>query len=175
MLDIKRKDRIMLLEIVNTFGAITLTQAERLLSLRFPRADFDMTLQPLLMSRQLKKCGEYLFSRSGELNQNIVNAIDIMLLIGPEIEQPIMNGTEPFLLTFFKLRDEKLWRYDICPLGYGTEAVVSALLENINTKYRKIIFMPEKAEQMEALRVPCEHCYVLKNNEKYQFYVNERE
>ncbi len=175
MIDLARKDRQMLLEYVNLFGAIKLTQAEKLLKLKFPYVDVDMTVKPLLSGRKIRQSGEYLFSKSGKIEDKLIEAIDIMLLLGPDISQPIMKGSLPFILTFFKSRENKLWRYDICPVGYGTEAVVSAMLENVSTKYRMLVFLPEKEDQVKALRIPCEHCYVLENNGEYKFYISKKE
>lgn len=175
MIDLARKDRQLLLEFINLFGAIKHTQAEKLLKLKFPNSLFDMTVNPLLSGRKIRQSGEYLFSRSGKIDDKLIEAIDIMLLLGPDISQPIMKGTQPFTLTFFKSREDKLWRYDICPITYGTEAVVSAMLENVSTKYRMLIFLPEKEEQIKALRVPCDHCYVLNKEGEYKFYISAKE
>lgn len=98
-----------------------------------------------------------------------------MLLLGPDITQPLQRTKEIFALTFYKNRDGKLWRYDICPVAYGTEAVISGQLEGENFKYRMLVFVPEKEEQMQGIYVPCEHCYVLKNNGEYEFYLYSKE
>ena len=94
-----------------------------------------------------------------------------MLLLGPAYTEPYQKGTEPFALTFFKQRRDKLWRYDVCPVAYGTEAVISAQLEGKDYKYRMVVFVLEKEEQMQGIQVTCEHCYVLKNADEYEFYL----
>lgn len=160
-----------ILEILKMFGAIRVEQAEKLLKMKFPTATLERTIMPLLTSRLIKRNEGYLFSGSGKIDDKTVEAVDIMLLTEPDISQGFICGKgEPIVLTFFKWRNDKLWHYDICPIAYGTEAAVSAKLENTNQKYRMIVFVPEREEQMEAIDISCEHCYVLKNNGNYDFY-----
>ena len=165
----------MILDLVNRFGAIREDQAKGILKHMYPGAVYEKTVFPLVTGRKIKQSNGYLFSKSGKLDEKIITAIDIMLILGFELKEPIIKGTEPFALTFFRKREEKLWRYDICPVSYGTEAAVSALLENINVKYRMLIFVPEKEEQMQGIRVPCDHCYVIKNDGNYEFYLYSKE
>lgn len=165
----------MILDLLNQFGAIREDQAERILKYKFPNAVLERTIFPLLSGRKIRKSEGYLFSRSGKLNEKIIEAIDIMLTLGADMDEQYMKGSDPFALTFFKWRSEKLWRYDVCPRAYGTEAVISAQLENIASKYRMIVFVPEKEEQMQGIKANCEHCYVLQNNGKYEFYLYSKE
>lgn len=78
---------------------------------------------------------------------------------------PLLSGRR------IKQRRDKLWRYDVCPVAYGTEAVISAQLEGKDNKYRMVVFVLEKEEQMQGIQVTCEHCYVLKNAGEYEFYL----
>lgn len=165
----------MILNLLNQFGAIREDQAERILKYKFPNAVLERTIFPLLSGGRIRKINGYLFSRSGKLNEKIIEAIDIMLILEADMSQRCIKGTEPFVLTFFKWRSEKLWRYDVCPVAYGTETVISAQLENIASKYRMIVFVPEKEEQMHGIKANCEHCYVLKNNGEYEFYLYSKE
>lgn len=137
----------------------------------FPHAELRRTIFPLLSGRRIKQSNGYLFSHSGKLDERPIEAIDIMLLLGPAYTEPYQKGTEPFALTFFKQRRDKLWRYDVCPVAYGTEAVISAQLEGKDNKYRMVVFVLEKEEQMQGIQVTCEHCYVLKNAGEYEFYL----
>lgn len=45
-----------------------------------------------------------------------------------------------------------------------------ALLETSEHKYRLVIFVLEKAEQQAFVRIPCEHCFVWKEQGKYHFF-----
>ena len=166
-------DQQVILDLLNLFGAVREDQAETILKLKYPNATLERTINPLLTGRKIKRSNGYLFSRSGKLDEKIIEAIDIMLLLGPDITQPLQRTNELFALTFYKNREEKLWRYDICPVAYGTEAVVSGQLEGENAKYRMFVFVPEREEQMQGIQVNCEHCYVLKNNGEYEFYVRQ--
>lgn len=78
---------------------------------------------------------------------------------------PLLSGRR------IKQRRDKLWRYDVCPVAYGTEAVISAQLEGKDNKYRMVVFVLEKEEQIQGIQVTCEHCYVLKNAGEYEFYL----
>lgn len=164
----------MILDLLQQFGAVREDQAEKILRFKFPAATLERTIFPMLTGRTIRRSNGYLFSRSGKMDDRIIEAIDIMLLLGPEPSEGFIRGTDPFVLTFFKWRGNKLWRYDICPVAYGTEAVISAKLESIGAKYRMFVFVPEKEEQMQGIQVDCEHCYVLKNNGQFEFYLYEK-
>ncbi len=176
MAQLNKKDQQWILELLKIFGAIRYEQANKLLKLKFPDATLERTINPLLTNRMIKRSEGYLFSRSGKIDDKIIEALDLALLIEPDISQGLIRGKgEPVVLTFFKYRENKLWHYDICPIAYGTEIAVSAKLENTNQKFRMIVFVPEKEEQMEGINISCEHCYVLKNNGEYEFYRCEKE
>ena len=160
-----------ILDLLQQFGAIREDQAEKILKQTFPHAELRRTIFPLLSGRRIKQSNGYLFSHSGKLDERLIEAIDIMLLLGPAYTEPYQKGTEPFALTFFKQRRDKLWRYDVCPVAYGTETVISAQLEGKDNKYRMVVFVLEKEEQMQGIQVTCEHCYVLKNAGEYEFYL----
>lgn len=163
----------MILDLLAQFGAVREDQAEKILQFKFPNATLERTVFPMLTGRIIRRSNGYLFSRSGKLDEKIIEAIDIMLLLGPDPNEAYLRGTDPFVLTFFKWRGDKFWRYDICPVAYGTEAIICAKLENLSVKYRMLVFVPEKAEQMQGIRIGCEHCYVLKKGDKYEFYLYE--
>lgn len=166
-----------ILDLLKMFGAIRVEQATRLLRLKFPTATLSKTIMPLLTTRMIKRSEGYLFSRSGKIDDRIIDAIDIMTLIGLDVSQGIIHGNgDPVVLSFFKWReDDKLWHYDICPIPYGTEIAVVKKLENTNQKYRMLVFVPEKEEQMDAVNISCEHCYVLKKGSRFEFYRYEQE
>lgn len=161
------------MDLLHQFGAIREDQADTILKFKFPEVILERTVTPLVAARSIRRSNGYLFSLSGKLDDRIIDAFDIMLLIGPDPNESFVKGNDPVVLTFFKWRQNKLWRYDVCPVAYGTEAAVSAKLENIGAKYRMIVFVLEKEEQIHGLHVDCEHCYVLKNNGEYEFYVRQ--
>ena len=162
------------MDLLAQFGVVREDQAEKLLQYQFPKATLERTIFPLLTGRVIRRSNGYLFARSGRLDEKIIEAIDIMLLIGPDPKEAFIKGTAPFVLTFFKWRQDKLWRYDICPVAYGTEAAVTAKLESLNAKYRMFVFVPEKEEQMQGIQLDCEHCYVLKTDGECAFYVRRK-
>ena len=168
-----RTDQQVILDLLQQFGAVREDQAEKILQLKYPLATLERAINPMIQARTIRRSNGYLFSRSGMLDEKNIEALDIMLLIGPDPQESFARGTDPSILTFFKWRENKLWRYDICPIVYGTEAAVSAKLENTGTKYRMFVFVPEKEEQMQGIHVDCEHCYVLKNDGEYEFYVRQ--
>lgn len=159
-----------LLELIGQFGAIRVDQAEALLRQQFPYIEIERTLFPLKSGGKLTQREGYLFGSNSRIHPPTVEAIDILLLVEPDATEPYLKGADPFALTFFKKRDNKLWRYDICPVAKGTEYVVCAQLENVNPKYRMILFVLGDKEQMALLHVNCEHRFVLKSGGTYHFY-----
>lgn len=174
MVTFVRADQQVILDLLAQFGAVREDQAEKILQFQFPKATLERTIFPLLTGRVIRRSNGFLFSRNGKLDEKIIEAIDIMLLVGPDPKEAFIKGSTPFALTFFKWRQDKLWRYDIYPVAYGTEAVITAKLENLSAKYRMFVFVPEKEAQMQGIQLDCEHCYVLKNNGEYAFYVCRR-
>lgn len=173
MVTFMRKDQEALLDLLHQFGAIRETHAEAVLKFKFPEVILDRTIKPLVAAKSIRQSNGFVFSLSGKLDDRIIESFDIMLLIGPDPKASFVRGVDPIVLTFFKWRQDKLWRYDVCPVSYGTEAAVSAKLESIGSKYRMLVFVLEKEEQMQGIHVNCEHCYVLKNNGDYEFYVRQ--
>ena len=89
------------MDLLNLVGAVREDQAQAILKHKYPNADLERTIYPLLTGRKIKKSNGYLFSRSGKLDEKIIEAIDIMLLLGPDFNEPFKKGKDIFALTFF--------------------------------------------------------------------------
>ena len=159
-----------LLEMMRQYGAIRVDQARRLLRQKYSDLCFDTIVHQM-------ECGGLLWNENGILHEagktadpDILLAIDIMLLLEPKHIEVMQKGTEPFALTFFRQRQEKLWRYDVCIVAPGRESVIGAALENIGYKYRMIVFVLASPEQQTTLAVSCEHCFAWKKDGVYKFY-----
>lgn len=159
-----------LLEILRQYGAVREDQAKRLLRQQYAELHFDPIVSQMISGGMIRRENEYLCNRDGNIQTDLILAIDIMFLMEPNIVEHIQKGTYPFTLTFFKERQEKLWRYDICIVLPGKESLICAGLENVGHKYRMIVFVLESPEQQPKLGVPCEHCFAWKENGTYKFY-----
>lgn len=159
-----------LLDILRQYGAVREDQAERLLRQRYAELRFEPIVRQLVCGGLIRCEKGILCDKDKTADNSVLQAIDIMLLLEPNRIECMQKGAPPFTLTFFKERREKLWRYDICIVVPGREAIVSAELENISHKYRMIVFVLESPEQQTKLAVPCEHCFAWKENRKYKFY-----
>lgn len=160
-----------LIEILRHFGAVRENQLFQLLKMDYPNLQLEPAIRQLVCGGQIRRDSGYLMlSDGGKIDQKVLCAIDVMLLLETKHIEMIQKGSNPFTLTFFKERSEKLWRYDVCVVKPGTEILIDALLENINHKYRMIVFVLEKREQQKSLTVPCEHCYAWKQDGSYRFY-----
>lgn len=159
-----------LLELVRKYGAVRTGQAKRLLRQKYPDLNFDTIVHQMECGALLWKENDLLHDPGRTASPEVLLAIDIMLLLEPQRIETMQKGTEPFALTFFRQRKEKLWRYDICIVTPGREPVIYAALENISHKYRMIVFVLDSPEQQTKLAVPCEHCFAWKENGTYKFY-----
>ena len=159
-----------LLELVRQYGAIRMDQAKRLLQQRYSDLKFDTIVHQMECGALLRKDNEVLRAPDRTIKADILLAFDIMLLLEPKHIEVMQKGAEPFALTFFRQRKDKLWRYDICIVAPGREFVISTLLENIHQKCRMIVFVLNSSEQQASLTVPCEHCFAWKENGTYKFY-----
>ena len=128
------------------------------------------TIKPLVAIGDIKEQGEYILDSNGIIDADIITAIDIMLEIESKTIEMIQKGKSPFTLTFFKHREEKLCRYDICTAKQGLEQLLTAELENINAKYRTVVFVLESPEQQDNLFALCEYCFVWREEGEYHFY-----
>ena len=156
--------------LLRDFGGLKKSQIDILLKMQNKYTTYERTAIPLIRNGEAMEMGKYLISQKGEIIQENVTAVEIMLMIESECIDVIQKGTEPFAVTFFKKRSEKLWRFDICVVKPGYEIVVTAALEDINPKYRTIIFVLENPEQQENLIAPCDYCFAWKENGEYHFY-----
>lgn len=159
-----------LIELLRCFGAVRENQAERLLRMEYPTLKTEPAINQLICGGMLRRENGLLRLPDRTPDNKILCAIDVMLLLETVHIEMVQKGSNPFALTFFKERSEKLWRYDVCVVTPGTEALISASLEAINHKYRMVVFMLENQEQQKALIAPCEYCYAWKQNGSYRFY-----
>lgn len=164
-----------LLEMLRSFGALRGIQAEHLLGMDYPSAQIKPAIHQLICQSLVHQKNDCITAPNREPDMNILDAIDIMLLLEPDHVELFEKGVPPFVLTFFRQRQDKLWRYDICPVIPGKEMLISALVENINQKYRIIVFILETPEQQKMLIVPCEHCFTWMENGVYRFYKLKKE
>ena len=148
-----------ILEIVREYGGM---KAEMLKRLCPDAYSFEVSLHQLEVNRKLIKTGEYYCDDTALIcGRNTETAFEVMLAI---------CGQPPFSLTFFKEREQKLCRYDICVVTDGREQVVNAMLGGMAGKYGTVIFVLEGTKQAERLTVPPDCRFAVKENTKYTFY-----
>ena len=157
-----------ILEIVREYGGM---RADMLNSLCPDAYSFEVSLHQLEVNRRLIKTGEYYCDDTALIcDRNTETAFEVMLAICAEPPEIYCRGRPPFSLTFFKEKEEKLCRYDICVVEPGKEPVVSALLEGMETAGRIVITVLESLERGEYLRVPCDTYICIKEKTEYRFY-----
>ena len=148
-----------ILEIVREYGGM---KAEMLKRLCPDAYSFEVSLHQLEVNRRLIKTGEYYCDDTALIcDRNTETAFEVMLAV---------CGQPPFSLTFFKEREQKLCRYDICVVTDGREQVVNAMLGGMAGKYGTVIFVLEGTKQAERLTVPPDCRFAVKENTKYTFY-----
>ena len=118
-------------ELLKEFGALKIRQAKKLIRMKIPEYSYYKTIKSLIAIGDIKEQGEYILDSNGIIDADIITAIDIMLEIESKTIEMIQKGKSPFTLTFFKHREEKLCRYDICTAKQGLEQLLTAELENL--------------------------------------------
>lgn len=159
-----------LLEILRQYGAIREDQAKKLLRQRYAGLHFEPVVYQMISGGLIRKENGFLFAQDGSIQTDLILAIDIMLLLESKTIEHMQKGAYPFTLTFFKERQDKLWRYDICIAFPGKEALLCASLEQIGYKFRMIVIVLDSPDQQNKFVIPCEHCFAWKENGKYKFY-----
>ena len=148
-----------ILEIVREYGGM---KAEMLKRLCPDAYSFDVSLHQLEVNRKVVPVGEYYCDDTALIcDRNTETAFEVMLAI---------CGQPPFSLTFFKEREQKLCRYDICVVEPGREMVVSAMLESADSNCRVVIAVLESTERGKYLRIPCDTFICIKEKTEYRFY-----
>lgn len=157
-----------ILEIVREYGGM---RADMLNSLCPETYSFEVALHQLEVNRKLIKTGEYYCDDTLLIcDRNTETAFEVMLAICGQPPEIYCRGQPPFSLTFFKEREQKLCRYDICVVTDGREQVVNAMLGGMAGKYGTAIFVLEQKEQAERMIVPPDCRFAVKENAKYIFY-----
>ncbi len=157
-----------ILEIVREYGGM---RADMLNSLCPEAYSFEVSLHQLEVNRKLIKTGEYYCDDTLLIcDRNTETAFEVMLAICGQPPEIYCRGQPPFSLTFFKEREQKLCRYDICVVTDGREQVVNAMLGGMAGKYGTAIFVLEQKEQAERMLVPPDCRFAVKENAKYIFY-----
>ena len=157
-----------ILEIVREYGGM---KAEMLKKLCPDAYSFEVSLHQLEVNRKLIKTGEYYCDDTTLIcDRNTETAFEVMLAICGQPPEIYCRGQPPFSLTFFKEREQKLCRYDICVVTDGREQVVNAMLGGMAGKYGTAIFVLEQKEQAERMIVPPDCRFAVKENAKYIFY-----
>lgn len=157
-----------ILEIVREYGGMKAEMLKRLC----PEAySFEVSLHQLEVNRRLIKTGEYYCDDTLLIcDRNTETAFEVMLAVCGHPPEIYCRGQPPFSLTFFKEREQKLCRYDICVVTDGREQVVNAMLGGMAGKYGTAIFVLEQKEQAERMIVPPDCRFAVKENAKYIFY-----
>ena len=157
-----------ILEIVREYGGM---RADMLNSLCPEAYSFEVSLHQLEVNRRLIKTGEYYCDDTLLIcDRNTETAFEVMLAVCGHPPEIYCRGQPPFSLTFFKEREQKLCRYDICVVTDGREQVVNAILGGMAGKYGTAIFVLEQKEQAERMIVPPDCRFAVKENAKYIFY-----
>ena len=157
-----------ILEIVREYGGM---RADMLNSLCPDAYSFEVSLHQLEVNRRLIKTGEYYCEDTALIcDRNTETAFEVMLAVCAEPPEVYCRGRPPFSLTFFKEREQKLCRYDICVVTDGREQVINAMLAVLGGKYGTVIFVLEEMQQAERLTVPPDCRFAVKENTKYTFY-----
>lgn len=157
-----------ILEIVREYGGM---RADMLNSLCPEAYSFEVSLHQLEVNRRLIKTGEYYCDDTLLIcDRNTETAFEVMLAVCGHPPEIYCRGQPPFSLTFFKEREQKLCRYDICVVTDGREQVVNAMLGGMAGKYGTAIFVLEQKEQAERMIVPPDCRFAVKENAKYIFY-----
>ena len=159
-----------LIRLLREFGAVREGQAQKLLIMEYPSLKWEPVIRQLENGGLVRRTDGCVKIPDHYPEISLLTAIDVMLLLSPKKIELFQKGMPPFSVTFFKERNQTLWRYDICSVPLGGEPMISAALEGISTKYRMMVFILEKPEQQKSLFIPCEHCFTWKDNGEYRFY-----
>lgn len=160
--------------LLKDFGALRKSHVEKILRIKYPHKSYKSEIYQLIAKQEIKRQDDFLIYGNKEIDLKTIAAFDVLSLIADSTTETIQKGKEPFNVTFLKQKNDKLWRYDICVVSQGFEAMVTSQIENINAKYRVIIFVLENPDQQKNIIVPCEYRFAWKKDGEYHFYKEKR-
>lgn len=163
-----------LLNFLRLFGVLREDQAERFLRMEYRGLRLEPLLRQLVCGGLIRRENGFLLDPEGNPEYGALEAVDVMLLLEKNHIPLFQRGAYPFSLTFFKERQGKLWRYDVCRVKPGMEPVICAALERISPGYRMLVFLLERPEQQPGITVPCECSFAWMQDGQYRFYKQER-
>lgn len=157
-----------ILELIREFGGL---KRNMLFELTGRLQNLDVMLNQLKVAGKISLNREYFCDDIGKIcERDKETALEILIAVTDEMPEYMEAGQPPFALTFFKMRKEKLCRYDICIVPVGKEILVGTMLNVAETKHRIIILELASIEQREYFSGSCEYVYAIKENGKYHFY-----
>ena len=154
------------------YGGLKIEHIVALLKMKYDNETLHLEpiLRQLTEKQMVKKEGNLYLASGKTADLPLLNALDIMLMLSTKDIQTARRGHEPFLLTFFKQKNEKLYRYDVLTVSRGDEPVVCAQLEGIKHKYRVVILMLDSLDQQELIQIGCDHIFAVTENGGPKFY-----
>lgn len=171
MLMLLSKPQKQLLSLLKSTGGLREGQARQLLEMEYGSLHWDPLVHQLIVCGAARRFGEYIALPGPFLpDESFIRSLDVMLLLAPKGLSAYHKAAPPFSLTFFREKEDKLWRYDVCSVKAGMEGILASELEAINTKYRTIVFLLEDLQQRQYLNIPCSHCFVQYGSGNYRFY-----
>ena len=159
------------LELLREFGGLRGDQVQALMDMRHQKKvrGISAMLRQLVLHHMAGQQDDIFTAEGRAASNDTLAAIDIMLQL-PGTVQSFLPGKQPFALTFFREKKNILYRYDICPVPPGKELVISAQLEQMNPRYRIIIFLLCDLKQREYLTAPCQYRFAVLQDKTYYFY-----
>lgn len=163
------------MELLDRYDAVREDQVERLIGIQgktFGTIRIEPMLQQLANHGDISREGWFIVKTGRQVNKVLIDSLDIMLSLCPHGVELHQRGVGPFSLTFYRNRNARLYRYDVCPVQAGREPLVSAQLEGLVIKYRVIVFMVDNMKQREYLPAVDNCCFAIRyeNDDTYRFY-----
>lgn len=162
------------LELLREFGGLHGDQVQALMDMRYEKKVHGISamLRQLVLHQLVKQQDDTFTAEGRAASNDTIAAVDIMLQL-PGPFQAVLPGKKPFALTFFREKKNILHRYDVCPVLPGKELVISAQLEQMNPRYRVVIFLLHDLKQREYLAAPCQYRFAVLQDRTYCFYEEE--
>lgn len=170
-----------IMDILKTLGAARVNQIKALVKGAFPDhfkqdkafVDVGTQIEQMVCHGELRRCGNIILYSGGEedIDADLLAAVDVMLQLSGGMGLHLYRrGDPPAKLTFFREREDKLIRYDICCLD-GSEHYLTACFSGPADKYRTLIFITADASLRRRLPVETDHCYAVRGRgHQYHFY-----
>ena len=110
--------------------------------------------------------------RSGDIDRDMLAAVDVMLDISDNAPLEIGGEAVPFKLRFLTDDGDRVGSYGIIVVPLGSEAQIHFQLKEVVSDKHTVIFILTDLAQRDKLKTSQPHYFAVHDGDKYRYYAD---